>query len=79
MTGEDAEKLFFWVQRSNCCLQESPKYKVPSEIINRVYSRCSRNYIERAIDMVVEQAKIGNIECKPLINLPRLVQNTNET
>jgi uracil-DNA glycosylase len=52
MTGEDAEKLFFWIQRSNCCLQECTKDKPPKEVINRVYPRCSKEYIERAIDIV---------------------------
>jgi len=52
MTGHDAEKLFFWIQRSNCCLQGNKDDKVPRGVINRVYPRCSREYIERAIDIV---------------------------
>lgn len=52
MTGKDAEKLFFWIQRSNCCLQDSTTDKVPKSVINRVYPRCSGFYIERAIDIV---------------------------
>ena len=52
MTGQDAERLFFWIQRSNCCLQSNTTDKVPSEVINRVYPRCSKRYIERAIDII---------------------------
>jgi uracil-DNA glycosylase len=52
MTGKDAEKLFFWIQRSNCNLQDGPKYGVPGKVIHRVYTRCSEAYIERAIDVV---------------------------
>ena len=55
MTGKDADRLFFWIQRSNCCLEfklDNKVQKPPRRVINQVYPRCSRKYIERAIDIV---------------------------
>ncbi|MHA1965921.1 MAG: uracil-DNA glycosylase family protein [Candidatus Thorarchaeota archaeon] len=52
VTIEDADNHFFWIQRCNCCLQKSPKDEVPEKKKLRVYLHCSKNYIERAIDVV---------------------------
>ncbi len=48
MTGKDAEDLFFWIQRANCCLAE----KIPNSAKHRVYNYCSSKYIAKAIDVV---------------------------
>lgn len=48
MTGKDAEALFFWIQRANCCLAK----KTPKKAKHRVYNYCSSKWIAKAIDVV---------------------------